>query len=198
MTESTGTATEPGSQAQFDFPAGTVLRVRALRPVRLGRRVAIRQGDVTTGKVNRRDQYAVTLTCAATVPGMGSVSVVRWDLELLGVEPATEGDRGQCEFCTARDVALTAALSGDPDQLVCAACHADEQVPTVALSVLADDRPAWTVTRGDLARLAGRALTDAELAPVVKAIGNSTAFEAIADAVIQVCGYPPAADDEDC
>lgn len=84
MTDSTGTAAEPGSQAQFDFPAGTVLRVRALRPVRLGRRVAIRQGDVTTGTVDHRDQYAVTLSCEATVPGMSyKVSAVRWDLELL-------------------------------------------------------------------------------------------------------------------
>lgn len=89
MTESTGAAAEPGSQAQFDFPAGTVLRVRARKALRLGRRVAIRQGDVTTGTVDRRDQYAVTLSCEATVPGMSyKVSAVRWDLELLEVVSA--------------------------------------------------------------------------------------------------------------
>jgi hypothetical protein len=74
-------------QADFDYPAGTVLKVRALRPIRQGRRIVIRKGDVTTGTVNRRDGYAVTLHCETTVPGReGTVwSVVRWDLDRLDV-----------------------------------------------------------------------------------------------------------------
>jgi hypothetical protein len=45
-------------------------------------------------------------------------------------EITREENRGQCEFCTQQDVVLVAALSDDPDQMVCAACHADERVPT--------------------------------------------------------------------
>jgi hypothetical protein len=77
-----------GTQEEFDYPAGTVLRVRALVPIRYGSRVLMRKGDITTGTVNHRDGYAVTLHCKATVPGRQDEiawSVVRWDLALLGV-----------------------------------------------------------------------------------------------------------------
>jgi hypothetical protein len=112
------------------------------------------------------------------------------DLRAAAVSAGEPGERGQCEFCMMPDVLLVAALSADPDVLVCETCHADPRVPTVALAVLADDRPAWVISRGDLAGMAGRAVTDAEVARIAKAIGYSTATEAVGDAVAQVCGYP--------
>jgi hypothetical protein len=110
------------------------------------------------------------------------------------VEPAAVR-RGQCEFCHAIDMVLEAVLSGDPDQVVCAACHADPRVPTVSLAVVTDSRPAYVVSRGDLARIAGREVTDGEAKRIVKAIDNGAASEAIGEAVWQVCG-PPAEPDQ--
>lgn len=98
--------------------------------------------------------------------------------------------RGQCEFCHAADAALVAVLSADPDQAVCEACHADPRLPTVSLAAVSDSRPVYVVSRGDLARIAGREVTDGEAARIARAIGNSTASEAIGEAVVQVCGYP--------
>jgi hypothetical protein len=110
------------------------------------------------------------------------------------VEPATVR-RGQCEFCREADAALVAVLSGDPDQGVCEACHADPRLPTVSLAVVSDSRPAYVVSHGDLARIAGREVTDSEAARIVKAIDNSTASEAIGEAIAQVCGYPAEPDE---
>jgi hypothetical protein len=118
-----------------------------------------------------------------------------WRLTVpLGPQEATTDPgadrRGQCEFCHAADVALVAVLSADPDQAVCEACNADPRLPTVSLATVSDDRPVYVVSRGDLARMAGRAVTDGEAARIAKAIDNSTAMEAIGDAVWQVCGVP--------
>jgi predicted CXXCH cytochrome family protein len=112
------------------------------------------------------------------------------------VEPAAV-PRGQCEFCHAADAALTAVLAADPDQAVCGACHADPRLPTVSLAAVSDSRPVYVVSRGDLARIAGREVTDTEAARIAGAIGNSTASEAIGDAVVQVCGYPAEPDESD-
>jgi hypothetical protein len=108
--------------------------------------------------------------------------------------PGREALRGQCEFCHAADVNLAAVLSADPDQVVCEACHADPRLPTVSLAAVNDGRPVYVVSRGDLARLAGREVTDSEAARIARAIGNSTASEAIGDAVWQVCGPPGTGD----
>lgn len=108
------------------------------------------------------------------------------------VQPAT----GTCEFCRADDVALPAVLSADPDQRACATCHADPRVPTFDASALDDETPVWTLTRGDLARLAGRVVTDAEAATIERALGYSTVMESVNGAVEQVCGFPPSLDDE--
>jgi hypothetical protein len=97
---------------------------------------------------------------------------------------------GQCEFCHAADAPLAAVLAADPDQVVCEACHADPRLPTVSLAAVSDSRPAYVLTRGDLARIAGREVTGHEAARIAKAIGNSTAPDAIGDAVWQVCGSP--------
>lgn len=43
---------------------------------------------------------------------------------------------GRCELCEASNVELVAALSADPDQKVCAECHADPRIPTTTA-----DRP---------------------------------------------------------
>lgn len=103
--------------------------------------------------------------------------------------------RGQCESCHATDVALEAVLSADPDQVVCGACHADRHLATVSLAAVNDSRPVYVLSRGDLARIAGREVTGRDAARIAKAIGNSTVSEAIADAVWQVCGYPAEPDE---
>jgi hypothetical protein len=110
------------------------------------------------------------------------------DTEVTVEPPAAR--RGQCEVCHAADVELAAVLSADPDQQVCEACHADPRLPTVSLAAVNDDRPAYVVSRGDLARIAGREVTDSEVARILKAIDYSTAMAAIGDAVWQVCGSP--------
>lgn len=99
--------------------------------------------------------------------------------------------RGRCESCHAADTALPGVLAADPDLAVCEACHADLRLPTVSFAVVSDSRPAYVVSRGDLARFAGRELTDSEVARVAKNIDNSTASEVIGDAVWQVCGPRP-------
>jgi hypothetical protein len=81
-------------------------------------------------------------------------------------------------------------LSADPDEVVCGACHADPRLPTVSLEAVTDSRPAYVVSRGDPARIAGRAVTDSEAERIAKAIDNSTVPEGIGEAVLQVCGYP--------
>lgn len=113
------------------------------------------------------------------------------------VHPAVLTTHGQCAVCQAADAALAGVLAADPDQAVCEACHANRRLPTVSLAAVSDTRPVYVVSRGDLARLAGRELADSEVARVVKAIDNSTAFHAIGDAVGQVCGYPDELDEFD-
>jgi len=52
------------------------------------------------------------------------------------------------------------------------------------LAELDDERLAWSLTRGDLNRIAGRVLSDEEAAQAVKAIGsNSDVMETVTDAV---------------
>lgn len=109
--------------------------------------------------------------------------------KFLAPQPAA-ARHGQCGFCRAADVVLAAVLSADPDQEVCEPCHADPRVPTVSRAVVGDDRPAYVVSRGDLARDAGREVTDSEVDRILAAIDNGTAPEAISDAVWQVCGSP--------
>ena len=111
------------------------------------------------------------------------------DTEVTVESPAAR--RGYCEFCHAADVELAAVLSADPDQEVCEACHANPRVPTISHAVVSDDRPAYVVSRGDLARIAGREVNDSEVARILKTIENSTAMEAIGEAARQVCGSPP-------
>lgn len=58
------------------------------------------------------------------------------------------------------------------------------------------EAPVWAVTRSRVEELAGRRVTDEEAARIAKAIDFSTANEAVEDAVLQVCGYPPEEDDD--
>jgi hypothetical protein len=104
--------------------------------------------------------------------------------------------RGTCEFCQSHGAHLVAVLSADPDQAVCEACHADPRLPTVSLAAVSDTRPVWVVSRGDIARMAGRQVSDEEAGRVARGIEHSTAQDAVADAVLQVCGYPPGSDEE--
>ena len=40
---------------------------------------------------------------------------------------------GTCEFCGASNVPLVATLEADPDQRICATCHADPRIPSNSL-----------------------------------------------------------------
>lgn len=51
------------------------------------------------------------------------------------------------------------------------------------MAELEDERPAWSLTRGDLNRIAGRALSDEEVARAVKSVDNSDVMEVVTDAV---------------
>jgi hypothetical protein len=42
--------------------------------------------------------------------------------------------RTMCEFCKSVNVPIVATLDADPDQRVCADCHADPRLPTTALT----------------------------------------------------------------
>lgn len=93
---------------------------------------------------------------------------------------------GDCARC--RKVAvMVAALASDPGRQVCADCHERFDVATVSLPALADDRPVYGITRGDLVRLAGREVSDAEAAEVAKGLGR---LEAVTDVVLAACGSP--------
>jgi hypothetical protein len=52
------------------------------------------------------------------------------------------------------------------------------------MAELEDERPAWSLTRGDLNRIAGRALSDAEVERAVKAIDGSDVGDTVAGAVV--------------
>ena len=70
---------------------------------------------------------------------------------------------------------------------MCEACQLDPDVRTFPLAALADDREVLVITRGDLAWLAGRAVTDCEAARLAAAIGDTTAGT-VARLVQSVCG----------
>lgn len=93
---------------------------------------------------------------------------------------------GQCAHCCSVDVPLTAAMSADPGLEVCEACAMDPDLATFPLSALADDREVFTLTRGDMAWLAGREVTDCEAAALAAAIGDTTAGT-VAELVQAVC-----------
>jgi hypothetical protein len=97
---------------------------------------------------------------------------------------------GQCANCGQVDAHLVAAMRSDPGLEVCEACELDPDVRTFPLAALADDREVWTVTRGDLAWLAGREVTDGEASRLAAVIGDRTAH-AVAEAVAAVCGSSP-------
>jgi hypothetical protein len=97
---------------------------------------------------------------------------------------------GTCARCGAADVPLPAVLRIDAERGVCEDCHASPRVPTVAVAALCDDREVLTVTRGDVARLAGRAVTDDEAARVAAAVQGCALASALANAVGIVCGLP--------
>jgi hypothetical protein len=97
---------------------------------------------------------------------------------------------GLCCHCGQVDARLVAALSADPGQEVCEACALDPDVAAFPLSALADDREVWTVTRGDLAWLAGREVTDGEAVRLAAVIGDRTAGT-VARLVEEVCGSAP-------
>lgn len=81
-------------------------------------------------------------------------------------------------------------MSADPGREVCEACQMDPDLATFPLQALADDREVWIVTRGDLAWLAGREVTDGEAAALAAVIGDTTAGT-VARLVASVCGAGP-------
>jgi hypothetical protein len=56
------------------------------------------------------------------------------------------------------------------------------------LAELEDDREAWSITRGHLQRIAGRKLTDEEVAQAVKSIDYSEALDVASDAAAVALG----------
>jgi hypothetical protein len=57
---------------------------------------------------------------------------------------------------------------------------------TAELKELADETPVWSVTRGDLNRIAGRLLTDEEVTRVSEALSGGDVKDAVAEAVTAV------------
>lgn len=152
--------------------------------------------DLDTGTVTTKDglpaftEDALRRAEVAHQVNAGPASNTEAASELAG------GPHGICEVCRDRGVPLMAVLSADPDQAVCESCHTDPRLPTVSLAVVNDSRPVYVVSRGDLARIAGREATDEEARRTARAIEHSTAKDAVGDAVFQVCGYPSGAEDE--
>ena len=103
------------------------------------------------------------------------------------IEPASGAPAGACYFC-GKLTRLPAVYAGDGAEAgACADCHANAGYPTMDLAVVLDERPAYVVSIGDLARLAGRPVTDAEARQVADALSIA---DALYDAVAQVCGLP--------
>lgn len=103
---------------------------------------------------------------------------------------------GDCGWCDAI-AEMVAALGSDTDTQVCAACHANPAIPTVSLAALADETPVYVITRGDLAEMAWRDVTDEEAKIIGGAIVDSNVRRSIADVVSAVCGPHPAFAEED-
>lgn len=68
--------------------------------------------------------------CAAR-PAAAACRGGQLDWPAVAADPA-RSPAGQCEFCRAPGVPLVAVLTADPDQQVCAECHADPRLPTQA------------------------------------------------------------------
>lgn len=58
-------------------------------------------------------------------------------------------------------------------------------------------KTAYSFTYGDLERVAGRSLTDEEVARIVRALANSTIGECVDGAVEQVAGWTETMTDDD-
>lgn len=103
---------------------------------------------------------------------------------------------GDCGWCDAV-AEMVAALGSDNDTQVCAACHANPGIPTVSLDALADETPVYVITRGDLAEMAWRDVTDQEAKIISGAIVDSGVRRSVSDIVAGVCGPHPAFAEED-
>jgi hypothetical protein len=96
-----------------------------------------------------------------------------------------------CEWCEKAAV-LVAVLGSDNDVQVCQECHDNPLIPTVSMSALADERPVYVITRGDLAEMAWRDVTDAEVEFITRALEDSPVRRAVGDIVGGVLGAHPA------
>lgn len=62
-------------------------------------------------------------------------------------------------------------------------CWRTHGMSRAEMAELEDERPAWSLTRGDLNRIAGRVLGDEEVKRAVGAVSHSDVMEVVTDAV---------------